>query len=90
VRIIPVRKDSAVREVKLEEILQSIEKSPYLQMGDVIKNKAIDKFEPTYRLIVESCYSCHKASDKPYLRPRIPDRPAAAMINFDPAAEWPK
>jgi hypothetical protein len=90
VRIIPVRKDNAGKEVKLEDILQSIENSPYMQMGEVIKQQDAQKFEPTYKYIVEGCYSCHKASDKPYLRPRLPERPASAMINFDPAATWPR
>jgi hypothetical protein len=39
VRIIPVRKDNAGKEVKLEDILKSIENSPYTQMGEVIKQK---------------------------------------------------
>jgi hypothetical protein len=90
VRIIPVRKDSAGKEIKLEDILKSIENSPFMQMGEVIKQKDSQKFEPTYRYIVEGCYSCHKASDKPYLRPHIPERPASAMINFEPSADWPK
>lgn len=29
-------------------------------------------------------------SDKPYLRPHIPERPASSIINFDPQAAWPK
>ena len=89
VRIIPVRKDNAGKEVKLEEILQSIENSPYMQMGDVIKQQDSQKFEPTYKHIVEGCYSCHKAADKPYLRPHIPQQAASKMINFDPRASWP-
>src|SRR6266542_1859369 len=34
-------------------------------------------FTRAYRLTLEGCYSCHKASDKPYLRPRIPEQPAS-------------
>jgi hypothetical protein len=90
VRIIPVRKDSAGREIKLEDILQSIEQSPYMKMGDVIKEQNKDKFEPTYRSLLEGCYSCHKASEKPYLRPHVPERPATHIINFDAKADWPK
>jgi hypothetical protein len=90
VRIIPVRKDNAGKEVKLEDILKSIENSPYTQMGEVIKQKDVKKFEPTYRYVVEGCYSCHKAADKPYLRPHIPECPASSMINFNPQADWPK
>ena len=50
---------------------------------------AKDRFTRAYRLTLEGCYSCHKASDKPYLRPRIPEQPASRIINFDPAATWP-
>lgn len=90
VRIIPVRKDNAGKEVKLEDILQSIENSPYMQMGEVIKQQDQKKFEPTYRYLLEGCYSCHKASDKPYLRPQIPQQPATSIINFDPQATEPR
>lgn len=90
VRIIPVRKDNAGREIKLEDILQSIENSPFMKMGDVIQERDPGKFEATYRYLLEGCYSCHKAADKPYLRPRIPEQPATTMMNFDPTATWPK
>jgi hypothetical protein len=90
VRIIPVRKDNAGKEIKLEEILQAIEMTPSMQMGEVIKDQNGRKFEPTYRSVLEGCYLCHKASDKPYLRPQIPQRPATSIINFDPKAMWPK
>ena len=35
------------------------------------------------------CYACHKAVDKPYLRPQVPTEPASRIINFDPKANWP-
>ncbi len=90
VRIIPVRKDSAGREIKLQEILQSIEQSSYMQVGKTIEEKDFKKFETAYRYTLEGCYSCHKASDKPYLRPQMPERPATQMINFNPNADWPR
>ena len=90
VRVIPVRKDNAGKEVNLENILQSIENAPHLKLGDVIKNKDRTKFESTYREMVTACYACHKAADKPYLRTRVPERPASSMLNFDPKADWPK
>jgi hypothetical protein len=89
-RIIPVRKDNAGREIKLEDILQSIENSPFMKMGDVVKDQDSKKFETTYRFLVEGCYGCHKAVDKPFLRPHIPERPATTIMNFDPMATWPK
>ena len=90
VRIIPVRKDNAGQEIKLEEILQAIEMTPSMQMGEVVKKQEAEKFEPTYRYLLEGCYLCHKASDKPFLKPQIPERPATSIMNFDPKATWPK
>jgi hypothetical protein len=89
VRIIPVRKDNAGREVKLEKILQAIETTPTMQMGTVIQEQSSPKFEPTYRAILEGCYLCHTAADKSYLRTRIPELPATSIVNFDPKATWP-
>lgn len=90
VRIIPVRKDKAGQEIKLQDILQSIENSPFMQVGKTIEAKDLPEFEKAYRYTLEGCYACHKAADKPYLRPHIPERPASSMINFDPNADWPQ
>jgi hypothetical protein len=90
VRIIPVRKDNAGKEIKLEEILQAIEMTPSMHVGEAIKDQSGEKFEQTYRSMMEGCFLCHKASDKLYLRPQIPERPATSIINFDPKATWPK
>lgn len=90
VRIIPVRKDNAGKEVKLQDILQAVENSALKQLEEAIKANDREKFVAAYEFTLLSCYSCHKASDKPYLRPRIPDHPASAMMNFDPNAAWPK
>lgn len=90
VRIIPVRKDNKGQEIKLRDILEAVENSPLKQLREAIDAQDHDRFVAAYRFMIESCYACHKASDKPYLRPRIPDRPAEPTINFDPSAEWPK
>jgi hypothetical protein len=89
VRIIPVRKDNAGREIKLEDILQSIETTPTMQMGTVIQEQSGQKFELTYRAILEGCYLCHIAADKSYLHPKVPELPATSIVNFDPKATWP-
>jgi hypothetical protein len=78
------------REIKLQEILQAVENSPLKQLEESIKAQDREKFIAAYEFMLTSCYSCHKASDKPYLRPRIPDHPASAMMNFDPHATWPE
>ena len=90
VRIIPKRKDSAGHEVDLQAILQAFENSPWKQMQDAIAAKDKAEFERKYRFGLETCYACHKAADKPFIRPQIPTTPENPIINFDPLADWPK
>ncbi len=40
--------------------------------------------------MLEACYTCHKASDKPFLRPMIPLTEGQSIINLDPNAKWPE
>lgn len=86
VRVIPVRKDNAGREVRLQAILEAVENSPLKQLEGAIHDEDREKFVGTYKFMLESCYACHKASDKPYIRPRIPTQPADATIDFEPLA----
>lgn len=90
VRVIPKRKDNAGQEVDLVAILAGFENGPLKQLQEAIAEHDKAAFEKTYRTSMESCYSCHKASDKPYLRPQIPVRPETPIINFDPQATWPR
>ncbi|MBI1314089.1 hypothetical protein GC176_22565 [bacterium] len=90
VRIIPVRKDSNGQEIKLEDILQAVENSPLKQLDDAVKATDREKFVAAYEFTLTACYACHKAADKPYLRPGIPEHPATGMINLDPRATWPQ
>ena len=89
VRIIPKRKDNAGREVDLISILKGMENGPLAQLDAVIKAKDQGRFVAAYKFTMENCYACHKAADKPYLRPQIPTGPATQIINFDPHATWP-
>jgi len=89
VRRIPVRKDNAGHDVKLEEILQAFENGPLKPLKGAIDGKDRLAFESAYKQTLTGCYACHKASDKPYLRPRVPTEPASSIINFDPRASWP-
>lgn len=90
VRIIPVRKDSAGNQIKLEDILQAVENGPLKEMEEAIKQKDRGKTVTAYEVTLSGCYACHKASEKAYLRPRIPEYPATMIINFDPNATTPK
>lgn len=89
VRMIPKRKDSTGHDVDLVSILQAFENGPLKQLEDAIKSKNEERFVAAYKFTLESCYACHKAASKPYLRPQIPTGPATQIINFAPNAKWP-
>src|SRR2546423_13090866 len=89
VRIIPVRKTKA-GEVDLRGILEAVDNTLLSEIQNAIEKQDVKKFGDTYRLSIERCYSCHKASEKPYLRPRIPEQPDARIISFDAEARWPE
>ena len=88
VRIIPVRRIPA-GEVDLRGLLEAVDRTGLSEIGKAIADKNSEGFTGAYRRTLEGCYSCHKAADKPYLRPRIPEQPESRIINFDPAATWP-
>jgi len=90
VRIIPKRKDNSGAEVNLVEILQGFENGPLKQLQEAIAARDKAAFEKTYRFSMETCYGCHKAADKPFLRLQIPTRPETPIMNFDPHATWPQ
>lgn len=86
VRIIPKRKDLAGAEIDLEAILQAFENSPWTQLKDAIAAGDKTAFDKAYRFTLDTCYACHKASDKPFIRLQIPTEPETPIINFDPNA----
>jgi hypothetical protein len=88
VRIIPVRRIPG-GEVDLRGLLEAVDRAGLTEIGKAIADKNSERFTGAYRRTLEECYACHKASDKPYLRPRIPEQPESRIINFDPGATWP-
>jgi hypothetical protein len=90
VRIIPVRKDLAGQEIYLDRILGAMESTPLKQLEDAIAAKDAAGFDKSYRFTMETCYACHKAADKPFLRPQIPSHPEGQIIGFRPKADWPR
>jgi hypothetical protein len=89
VRRIPIRKDNQGHDVNLTNILEAFENSQLTQLKQTIDRKDRAGFERLYKESLTVCYSCHKAADKPYLRPQLPTEPATRVLNFDPRAEWP-
>ena len=89
VRLHPVRTTRA-GEVDLKGILQAIDNSFLTEIDSAVTNKDTAKFKTAYRQTLEGCYACHKACEKPFLRPQIPNAPSVTVLNFDPNAAWPE
>jgi hypothetical protein len=90
VRVKPIRKDNSGREINLPGILEAFENTQLAQLKKAVDGHDPGAFQAVYRDSLTACYGCHKASDKPYLRPRVPGSPASNIINFDPKADWPR
>jgi hypothetical protein len=90
IRLRPVRKGPDGKDVNLVPIFEGIDSSAFKAIAEAIQQQDAQAFAAAYRVTLEACYGCHKASGKPYLRPAIPTAPAQAIINFDPAATWPQ
>jgi hypothetical protein len=90
IQLRPVRKGPDGSDVNLMPIFESIDTSAFKMVADAIQAKDSTAFAAAYRVTLESCYSCHKASGLPFLRPMVPTQPAQSIINFDGAATWPQ
>jgi cytochrome c553 len=90
VAIRPVRKGPDKADVNLKGIVDALEPTVFATVQLAIQDKNTAEFETAYKDALTGCYSCHKASGKPYLRPQVPTTPPLSIINFDPAATWPE
>ena len=90
IRLRPVRKGPDGQDVNLVPIFESIDTSAFKAVTDAIQAQNSAAFSAAYRMTLEACYSCHKASGKPYMRPMVPTVPAQSLINFDGTATWPQ
>ena len=70
-----------------DAILQAIDASSLKDLQQTIAAKDKAKFEIAYRVQLQSCYSCHGASGKPYLRPQVPQRPPLDLLRFERDAD---
>jgi len=66
----------------MQPYLEAFEE-PYLAaLGAIIADKDSQEFAAAYEGVLNACYSCHVASEKPFLRLSRPERPAEVLINF--------
>jgi hypothetical protein len=70
-----VRKNTQGNEIRLQEMLDPIDKPSPQQVGDAIKAKDSAKFVEAYEQILDSCYAYHLASAKPFLKLQVPQQP---------------
>ena len=90
VAIRPVRDLPSGGTVDISALFRAIDVSAFTVVRQAIDNKNTPQFESAYKSALESCYMCHKAAGKPYLRPTIPSAPPQTIINYDPEAKWPQ
>jgi hypothetical protein len=84
VRIRPVRKLSSGQELDLRPILQGVEDAGLAELKTAIDGGNGKAFDAAYRKTMTECFACHQASEKPYLRPHVPEAPATRMIDLRP------
>jgi hypothetical protein len=77
-------------DVDIKSIFDAIDTSSLADVKAAIEKKDGVRFAATYKKMIESCYSCHKAVGRPYLRPMVPSAPVQTVINLDPNATWPE
>jgi len=90
IRINPTPKGPDGMPVDLKGIFDAIDTTTFASLKAVIDAKDAPKFEAAYRTVLESCYQCHKAVGRPYLRPMVPKTPPQTIINLDAEAKWPQ
>jgi hypothetical protein len=90
VRAKPFRKNSAGQTIDLAAIAQAVDNGPFTDLKKAIDAKQKAQCEKIYDDTLTNCYACHKASEKPYLRPQRPAAPEAPIINADPNASFPQ
>ena len=84
VRIIPVRKDPQGPDIRLADILDPIERTTLEEVHRTIREQNGEQFPEAYTQMLGSCYACHVAAGKPFLRLQIPQQPEVHIIRFAP------
>ena len=85
----PTTKTPSGEVVNLQGIFDGIDTSSLPMLKKSIEDQKLDEFTSAYKLMMESCYACHKSAGRPYLRPMIPTTPPQSIINYNTEANWP-
>jgi len=90
VRSKPIRKGPNNEDVDLNAIAQALENGQFTDLKKAIGAHDKARVAQLYDDTLKTCYACHKASAKPYLRPQRPRQPEVQIINMDPNAKTPE
>jgi hypothetical protein len=84
VRIRPVRPVSGGAQLELGGLLDTLEKTSLQELQDALTAKDRARFEASYQRTLVSCQGCHMASEKGFIRLRIPDLAPEPLVEMEP------
>lgn len=90
VHLNPDPKGSDGNSVDMQSIFDGIDNGSLTTLKKTIDMKDSKQFPTEYKRLLEDCYSCHKAANRPYLRLMVPVSGAQPIVNLDPDATWPQ
>jgi hypothetical protein len=90
IRKSPTTRGPDGKDVDLQGIFDGVDTSSLAAVKAAIEKGDSVQFAATYRTMLESCYACHKAVGRPYLRPMIPQVQVQSILNMDTNATWPQ
>ena len=90
IRKSPTTRGPDGKDVDLQGIFDGIDTSSLAAVKTAIEKQDSVQFAAAYRTMMESCYSCHKAAGRPYIRPMIPQTQVQSIMNMDVNATWPQ
>lgn len=86
IRIKPVRKGPGNADFPLQPYADVLFKGPLADMQSAIQKMDSPGFSKAYQASLTACYACHVASEKPYLRLKLPSSPDGGVIDFQPGS----
>ena len=90
IRKSPTTRGPDGKDVDLQGIFDGVDTSSLAAVKAAIEKEDSVQFAATYKTMLESCYACHKAVGRPYLRPMIPQVQVQSVLNMDTNATWPQ
>jgi hypothetical protein len=90
VHLNPGPKGADGNPVDMQAIFDGIDNGSLATLKRTIETKDSKQFVTDYKHLLEDCYSCHKAANRPYLRLMVPVSGPQPIVNLDPDATWPQ